>query len=101
MQLWTLAELAGSIIGILSAQFLLAFCFAMFVIFRLMGRDYEAAVICSGFGGISLGPTPTAMANTTAVAKRYGAAHKAFIIVPLVCGFFVEIANSLIIKAFL
>lgn len=101
LQLWTLAELAGPIFGILAAQFILAFCFALFVIFQLMGRDYEAAVICSGFGGISLGSTPTAMANMAAVTKRYGAAHKAFIIVPLVCGFFVDLANAVIIKAFL
>lgn len=101
LQLWTLADLAGPIVAILSVQFILAFCFALFVVFRLMGRDYEAAVICSGFGGISLGSTPTAMANMTAVSKRYGAAHKAFIIVPLVCGFFVDIANALIIQAFL
>ncbi|MEP4078450.1 sodium/glutamate symporter [Haloferula sp.] len=101
LQLWTLAELAGPILGILCAQFLLAFSFALFVVFRLMGRDYEAAVICSGFGGISLGSTPTAMANMTAVTKRYGAAHKAFIVVPLVCGFFVDIANAVIIKSFL
>ena len=76
---------SSPIIGILSAQFLLAFCFALFVIFKIMEEDYEAAVICSEFGGISLGSTPTAMANMTAVAKRYGAAYKAFIIVPLVC----------------
>lgn len=101
LQLWTLADLAGPIIAILGVQFILAFCFALFVVFRIMGRDYEAAVICSGFGGISLGSTPTAMANMTAVSKRYGAAHKAFIIVPLVCGFFVDIANALIIQAFL
>ena len=101
LQLWTLIDLAGPIIAILGVQFILAFCFALFVIFRLMGRDYEAAVICSGFGGISLGSTPTAMANMTAVSKRYGAAHKAFIIVPLVCGFFVDIANALIIQAYL
>jgi ESS family glutamate:Na+ symporter len=101
LQLWTLAELAGPITAILAAQFLLAFAFALFVVFRLMGRDYEAAVICSGFGGISLGSTPTAMANMTAVTKRYGAAHKAFIVVPLVCGFFVDIANAVIIKLFL
>jgi glutamate:Na+ symporter, ESS family len=101
LQLWTLAELAGPIFSILGVQFVLAFCFALFVIFRLMGRDYEAAVVCAGFGGISLGSTPTAMANMTAVAKRYGAAHKAFIIVPLVCGFFVDIANAVIIKMFL
>jgi len=101
LQLWTLADLAGPIFAILGAQFAIAFLFALFVIFRLMGRDYEAAVICSGFGGISLGSTPTAMANMTAVAKRYGAAHKAFIIVPLVCGFFVDLANALIIRSFL
>ncbi len=101
LQLWTVSDLAGPIFAILAAQFALAFCFALFVVFRLMGRNYEAAVICSGFGGISLGSTPTAMANMTAVAKKYGAAHKAFIIVPLVCGFFVDIANAIIIKAFL
>ena len=101
LQLWTLIDLAGPILGILTVQFVLAFCFALFVIFRLMGRDYEAAVICSGFGGISLGSTPTAMANMAAVSKRYGAAHKAFIIVPLVCGFFVDIANAMIIQTFL
>jgi ESS family glutamate:Na+ symporter len=101
LQLWTIIDLAGPIVAILGVQFILAFCFALFVVFRLMGRDYEAAVICSGFGGISLGSTPTAMANMTAVSKRYGAAHKAFIIVPLVCGFFVDIANALIIQAFL
>jgi len=101
LQLWTLIDLAGPILGILTVQFVLAFCFALFVIFRLMGRDYEAAVICSGFGGISLGSTPTAMANMAAVSKRYGAAHKAFIIVPLVCGFFVDIANAMIIQIFL
>lgn len=101
LQLWTLADLAGPILGIVGAQFVIAFLFALFVVFRLMGRDYEAAVVCSGFGGISLGSTPTAMANMTAVAKRYGAAHKAFIIVPLVCGFFVDLANAVIIKLFL
>ncbi len=101
LQLWTLADLAGPNFGILKAQFVIAFCFALFVIFQLMGRDCEAAVVCSGFGGISLGSTFTAMANMTAVAKRYGAAHEAFIIVPLVCGFFVDLANTLIIRAFL
>lgn len=100
LQLWTLANLAVPIFGILTAQFVIAFCFALFVIFQLMGRDHEAAVVCSGFGGISLGSTPMAMANMTAMARRYGAAHKAFIIVPPVCGFFVDLANTLIIKAF-
>ena len=65
-----------------------------------LARDYEAAVICSGFAGISLGATPTAMANMTAVAKKYGQAHRAFIIV-LVSGFFVDIANAIVISRFL
>ncbi len=101
LQLWTLAELAGPIAAILGMQFIVACGFTLLVVFRLMGRDYEAAVICSGFGGISLGSTPTAMANMTAVTKKYGAAQKAFIIVPLVCGFFVDLANAVIIKTFL
>lgn len=101
LQLWTILDLAGPIIAMLAAQFVLAFIFALFVIFWLMGRDYEAAVICAGFGGISLGATPTAMANMTAVAQKYGQAHKAFIIVPLVSGFFVDISNALVISRFL
>jgi ESS family glutamate:Na+ symporter len=66
-----------------------------------MGRDYDAAVISSGFVGIGLGATPTAMANMTAVTQKYGNAHKAFIIVPLVSGFFVDIANAIIIRQYL
>ncbi len=101
LQLWTIAELAGPILGMLAAQFTLAFLFAYFVIFRVMGGDYEAAVISAGFGGISLGATPTAMANMTAVAQKYGQAHRAFIIVPLVSGFFVDISNAVVIQRFL
>jgi ESS family glutamate:Na+ symporter len=101
LQLWTIIDLAGPIIFLLGAQFIVAFLFALFLVFRLMGRDYEAAVICSGFGGISLGATPTAMANMTAVSQKFGPAHRAFIIVPLVSGFFVDISNALIIRRFL
>lgn len=101
LQLWTIVDLAGPILAILAAQTVLALLFAWFVVFRAMGRDYEAAVICSGFAGISLGATPTAMANMTAVAKRYGQAHRAFIIVPLVSGFFVDIANAMVISRLL
>jgi ESS family glutamate:Na+ symporter len=101
LQLWTIVGVAGPIITILAGQTILAVIFALFVIFRFMGRDYEAAVICSGFAGISLGATPTAMANMTAVTKKYGQAHRAFIIVPLVSGFFVDIANAIVISRFL
>ncbi|EIC23860.1 sodium/glutamate symporter [Thiorhodovibrio frisius] len=97
MQLWTLVELAGPIIAILTAQFVLAVLVNIFIVFRVMGRNYDAAVICSGFGGISLGSTPTAMANMAAVTQRYGASHLAFIIVPLVCAFFIDLINALLI----
>ncbi|MBD2720230.1 sodium/glutamate symporter [Synechococcus sp. FACHB-909] len=101
LQLWTIASLAGPILAILTAQFVVSFLFALFVVFKVMGRDYEAAVICAGFGGISLGATPTAMANMSAVAQTYGPAHRAFIIVPLVSGFFVDISNAVVIQRFL
>jgi ESS family glutamate:Na+ symporter len=73
----------------------------LLVVFRVMGRDYQAAVICAGFGGISLGATPTAMANMAAVTQSYGPSAKAFLIVPLVSGFFVDISNSLVIQRFI
>ena len=101
MQLWTLVDLAGPIFTILGAQFLVAIAVTLFVVFPAMGRSYDAAVVCAGFGGISLGATPTAMANMSAVAKRYGASHMAFIIVPLVCAFFIDLANAILIPFFL
>ncbi|NWK56068.1 sodium/glutamate symporter [Verrucomicrobiaceae bacterium N1E253] len=101
MQLWTLFELAGPIFTILAAQFVIAILINLFVVFPAMGKNYDAAVVCAGFGGISLGSTPTAMANMSAVAKRYGASHLAFIIVPLVCAFFIDLANAVLIPYFL
>ena len=101
LQLWTIASLAGPIIAILAAQFTIAFLYVVVVVFRAMGSDYEAAVICSGFAGFSLGATPTAMANMSAVAQKYGPAPRAFIVVPLVSGFFVDISNAVVIQRFL
>ncbi|UCE75858.1 MAG: sodium/glutamate symporter [Gammaproteobacteria bacterium] len=101
MQLWSLIELAAPILTMLIAQFVIAAGLTLFLIFRLMGRNYDAAVICSGFGGITLGSTATAMANMTAVTHRYGPSHLAFIIVPLVCAFFIDIVNAFMIQYFL
>ncbi|GEA62294.1 sodium/glutamate symporter [Vibrio comitans] len=97
MQLWTLIDLAGPIFAILGAQFIVAVLITLFVVFPSMGKNYDAAVICAGFGGISLGSTPTAMANMSAVASRYGNSHLAFVVVPLVCAFFIDLANALLI----
>ena len=101
MQLWTLIDLAGPIFTILAVQFAIAVAVNIFVVFRVMSRNYDAAVVCSGFGGISLGSTPTAMANMSAVTNRYGASNLAFIIVPLVCAFFIDLVNALLIPFFL
>jgi ESS family glutamate:Na+ symporter len=101
MQLWTLIDLAGPIIVVLGTQFAIALAVILFVVFPVMGRNYDAAVVCAGFGGISLGSTPTAMANMAAVTMRYGGSHLAFIIVPLVCAFFIDLVNALMIPFFL
>ncbi len=101
MQLWTLIDLAGPIFTILTVQFAVAIAVNIFIVFRVMGKNYDAAVVCAGFGGISLGSTPTAMANMAAVAQRYGASHLAFIIVPLVCAFFIDLVNAVLIPFFL
>lgn len=100
LQLWQLQNALAYLSVVIILQVLLTIAFTVFVVFKLMGRDYEAAVIGSGFGGIALGSTATAIVNMNAVTAQYGAAHKAFIIVPLVCGFFIDIANALIISYF-
>ena len=73
----------------------------VYVVFRAMGRDYDAAVITSGFAGLGLGATPVAIANMTAVTEKFGASAKAFVVVPLVGAFFVDISNALIIQLLL
>ena len=73
----------------------------MFVDFPRLGRDYDAAVISAGFIGFGLGATPTAMANMTAVTQRHGASHVAFLVVPLVGAFFIDLLNTLVIRVFL
>jgi ESS family glutamate:Na+ symporter len=100
MKLWTLSDLAGPLSALLALQLVLALFFAA-LCFRLLGRNYDSAVVCAGFIGFGLGATPTAMANMTAVTQRYGPSHGAFLIVPLVGAFFIDIANSLIIRLFL
>lgn len=101
MQLWTLVDLAGPILTILAAQLTLAVLVTLFVLFPLMGRNYDAAVVAAGFGGVTLGSTPTAMANMAAVTQRFGPSHQAFIIVPLVSAFFIDLVNALMIPFFL
>ncbi|ELF6204777.1 TPA: sodium/glutamate symporter [Pseudomonas putida] len=97
LQVWQLSGVLVFVLTVLTLQVLLTVLYTTLVVFRCMGRTYESSVIASGFGGIALGSTATAVANMTAVTLRYGAAHQAFIIVPLVCGFFIDIVNAVII----
>ena len=101
MQLWALADLAVPLLVILVVQVALAAAFARFIVFPALGRTYDAAVICAGFMGFGLGATPTAMANMTAVTQRYGASHVAFLVVPLVGAFFLDLVNAAVIRLFL
>ncbi|MDA7966894.1 sodium/glutamate symporter [Ruegeria sp.] len=98
LQLWTIAELGLAIVVIMTAQTLFAVAFVLWVLFPVMGGNYRAAVLAAGFGGFALGATPTAIANMTAVTKRYGPSPIAFIVLPLVSAFFVDIANAIVIQ---
>ncbi|SDJ76896.1 glutamate:Na+ symporter, ESS family [Ferrimonas sediminum] len=100
LKIWELQGNLAYLSAVIGLQVTLSVAFTVFIVFRLMGRNYEAAVICSGFGGVTLGSTATAIVNMTAVTQQYGAAHRAFIIVPLVCGFFIDIINALVINYF-
>ena len=94
MQLWTLGGLGPALIVVLALQTVAAVAYILFAVFPAMGGNYQAAVISAGFTGISLGATPTAIANMTAVTKLHGACAQAFIILPLVSAFFIDIANA-------
>lgn len=100
IQLWTLAHSLGFLLLILVLQMIAISLMAIYVVFRFTGRDYDAAVITSGFVGLGMGATPVAMANMQAITGRFGASPKAFMIVPLVGAFFIDLSNALVIKLF-
>jgi glutamate:Na+ symporter, ESS family len=101
LELWKLAGLALPLTVILLAQLLLVAAVAYFLVFRLMGRDYDSAVMSSGFVGFMLGTTANAMANMDAIVQKYRASPKAYLVVPMVGAFFIDFTNALIITAFL
>jgi ESS family glutamate:Na+ symporter len=101
MQLWTLAGSAAALFIIVAAQAVVAVVWILFVVFPALGRDYQAAVLSGGFTGLSLGSTPTAIASMSAITRRYGPAPTAFVILPLVSAFFVDIVNVAAITLFL
>ena len=101
IKLWELAGLAGPMLIILVVQTIVMILYGYFVTFRIMGKDYDAAILTAGHCGFGLGATPTAVANMQSVTQTFGPSHKAFLIVPLVGAFFVDIINLFVITWFI
>ena len=101
LKLWQLADLALPLIILLGAQLVLIFFFTYFVIFNVMGRDYDAAVLSAGTCGFGMGATPNAMANMQAICDRYAPSIKAYLLIPLVGSLFADFINSLVITFFI
>ena len=100
LKLWELAGLAMPLLINLGLQMLMVCAFCL-VVFRLMGRDYDAAVMGGGFIGFMLGTTANAMAVMRTLVERYGAAPRAFLVAPLVGAFFIDFTNALIITGYI
>lgn len=99
LKLWEIAALAVPLMLILAAQIALI-ALSFWLIFRVMGRDYDAAVMSAGFCGFMLGTTANAMANMRSLVERYGPAPRAFLVVPMVGAFFIDFTNALIVTGF-
>lgn len=100
LKLWELTELAGPVLIILAVQTVVMIGYVYFVTFKVMGKDYDAAVLAAGHCGFGMGATPTAIANMQAVTDRYLPSPKAFLIVPMVGAFFVDIVNATVLQIF-
>ena len=101
LKLWQLSSLAGPLVIILIAQVLTMIVYAYFVTFRVMGKDYDAAILTAGHCGFGFGATPTAVANMQAITNVHGHSYKAFLIVPLCGAFFVDLINASVIQLIL
>ena len=101
LKLWQLLDLALPMLVILAVQTFVMSTYAYFVTYRLMGKDYDAAVLAGGHCGFGLGATPTAVANMQSITDKFGPSHKAFLIVPMVGAFFVDFVNAFILTGFI
>ncbi|MBI6547687.1 sodium/glutamate symporter [Xenorhabdus lircayensis] len=101
LKLWQLASLALPMLVILAVQAVVMALYAIFVTYRVMGKNYDAAILSAGHCGFGLGATPTAIANMQAITDRCGPSHVAFLLVPMVGAFFIDIVNAAVIKMYL
>ncbi|WP_067586122.1 sodium/glutamate symporter [Endozoicomonas ascidiicola] len=98
LKLWNILDLAVPLLIILAAQTVMMAIFAYVITFRVMGKDYDAAVISSGHCGFGLGATPTAVMNMGTVVNRFGPSPQGFMVVPIVGAFFIDIVNLIILQ---
>ncbi|MBR1804858.1 MAG: sodium/glutamate symporter [Selenomonadaceae bacterium] len=101
LKLWQLAELALPLVVLLVGQTLLMFIFAYFIVFNVLGRDYDAAILSAGTCGFGMGATPNAMANMQVLTGKFAPSVKAYILVPIVGSMFADFINSLTITFFI
>ena len=101
LDLRSVIALAGPLLIIIAAQAVLVVAWAVYVVFRLVGRDYEAAVSAGAFCGFAMGATATAIANMQAIVGRYGPAPRSVVVVPIVGAFFVDLMNLAVLTVFL
>lgn len=94
LELWTLAAMAGPLVVVLMTQVVIVLLLAYFLLFRILRRTYDAAIISAGFVGLSLGATPTAVANMDALTHKFGPSSTAFLVIPLVGAFFIDLINA-------
>jgi ESS family glutamate:Na+ symporter len=101
LKLWELVDLAGPMLVILLTQTAALLAYVTFFTFRFMGRNYDAVLLATGHLGFAMGSTATAMVNVQAVADRYGHSPLAFLLIPIMGAFLIDIANALTIQGFL
>ena len=101
LKLWQLASLALPLVILLGAQIIVIVLFTYFIVFNIMGKDYDAAVLVAGTCGFGMGATPNAMANMQAVCDKYVPSVKAYLLIPLIGSLFADFLNSLVITFFI
>ena len=101
LKIWQLAALALPLVVLLLVQLVFMYLYARFVVFRFMGRDYDAAVITAGTCGFGMGATPNAMANMQAICDKYAPSIKAYLLIPIVGSLFADFIKSLVITFFI
>lgn len=101
LKLWQLSDLALPLVVLLMIQVVLIYVFARYVVFNIMGRDYDAAILVAGTCGFGMGATPNAMANMQVLCEKYAPSVKAYLLIPLIGSLFADFINSLVITLFI